>query len=350
MRIGIVGLPASGKSTIYHALTGARAAPGGHAKREAANIAVVRVPDGRLDRLTPMFNPKKTVYATVEFADIAGLTGRAGGESAGFSPALLASARQVDALALVLSGYLPGSDPSGDLEELELELQLADLSVILKRLERLDADVRKAPSEERKRLEAERDLLGRLRDGLEDGQPIRAQQVEPDDAKLLRGYGFLSGKPAFALLNVAEDQLGAVTEDVGLPIPGVRICGTVESEIAELDEEDRQEFLAGLGIEEPGINRVIRLAYGAAGLHSFFTVGPDEVRAWTIPQGATAVEAAAVIHTDLARGLIRAEVVAYEDLLRAGGLQESRKLGLLRLEGKTYMVKDGEICHFLSNV
>ena len=348
MRIGIIGLPSSGKSTVFHALTGARAPAA--SRRDEPHVAVVKVPDERIDRLVPTFNPRRTVYATVEFADIAGLQRRADRSGVGFTPTLIAAARQVDALAIVLGAYLPDSDPVADLEEVELELNFADLSVIEKRLERLEADIKKGPTAVRAQMEAERDLLHRLKQALEAGTPIRSVEISREEEKLLRGYGFLSAKPAFAILNVSEEAVHDEPADLPLDLPFIRVSGAIESEIAELDSDDRQAFLADLGLTEPGIDRVIRLAYRSIGLISFFTVGPDEVRAWTVPEGTTAVDAAAVIHTDLARGFIRAEVVPFEDLLRAGGLTEARRLGVLRLEGKTYVVKDADICHFLSNV
>ncbi len=349
MRIGIVGLPASGKSTVFQALTGARA-DSGYGRREQANVAVVRVPDERIDRLVPMFNPKKTVYATVEFADIGGLQGSTDGAPRGFSPTLLAAARQVDALAIVLGAYSEDSEPKSDLEEIELELNFADLSVIEKRIERLASDIKKSPTAGRAAIQAESDLLQRLRDALEQGTPVRDVEITPDEEKLIRGYGFLSAKPAFVILNVSEDAVQEPESGPNLDLPSVRISGTIEAEIAELDAEDARAFLADLGIEEQGINRVIRVAYATTRLISFFTVGPDEVRAWPIREGSTALEAAGEIHTDIARGLIRAEVISYEDLIRCGGMVEARRAGLLRLEAKTYIVKDADICHFLSNV
>lgn len=342
-------MPASGKSTIFRALTGAAPPDSSYGRRES-NVSVVRVPDGRIDRLVPMFSPKKTVYATVEFAEIGGLQGQTDGAPRGFSPALLAAARQVDALAIVLGAFSAGAPPESQLEEIELELQFADLSIIEKRLERLAADIKKSSAPARAGFEAESRLLQRLREGLDEGTPIRQVALTPDEEKLLRGYGFLSAKPAFVILNVSEDALGQAEPDTNLALPTVRISGTIEAEIAELEPEDARTFLADLGIEEPGIDRVIRVAYATTRLISFFTVGPDEVRAWPIRDGSTALEAAGEIHTDIARGLIRAEVVAYEDLIRCGGMVEARRAGLLRLESKTYIVQDADICHFLSNV
>lgn len=349
MRIGIIGLPQSGKTTIYTALTGARADAGSGGRRGEPNLAVVRVPDARLDALVPMFKPKKTVYATVEFTDIGGLKGAAGGEREGFSPALLAAARQVDSLCVVLGAFLPGADPKADLEEVELELGFADLSVIEKRIERLAGDIKKSPTAGRPALEAEQSLLSRLKAALDEGTPIRDLGLSEEEQKPLRGYGFLSQKPLFAILNVSEEQQ-AEGAGADLGVPCIALAGAIEAEIAELEPEDRAAFLEDLGIAEPGINRVIRLAYTSTHLISFLTVGPDEVRAWPIPDGSTALDAAGTIHTDIARGLIRAEVISYDDLMRAGGMVEAKKLGLLRLESKTYRVHDGDICNFLSNV
>ncbi len=350
MQIGIIGLPSSGKSTVFNALTGAKIPTSSFGRRDEPNLAVVRVPDSRVDQLVPLFNPRKTVYATVEFVDIGGLKGTGSGGGAGFSPAFLAAARQLDAFAMVLDAFSPAASPSADLEELELELNLADLSVIEKRLERLDADVKKGPVAARPQLEKERELLARLAEALHGGKPIRALEIAAEDERVLRGFGFLTAKHAFVILNMSDDALraGEPLPELGLPL--VPVAGAIEAEIAELDPEDAVAFLTDLGVSEPGIDRVIRLAYETAKLRSFFTVGPDEVRAWTITAGATAVEAAAVIHTDLARGFIRAEVISYEDMLRTWSLAEARRQGVLRLEGKTYVVQDGEICHFLSNV
>lgn len=347
MQIGIIGLPASGKSTVFHALTGARATDS-YSRREQPNVAVVRVPDERIDRLVPMFNPKKTVYATVEFADIGGLQRSIEGRQ-GFSTGMLASARQVDALAVVLDLFSPESNPQADLEEIELELNFADLAIIERRLERLASDITKSSTAARAAFEKEHALLGRLKTALEQGTPARQIEIDTEEEKLLRGYGFLTAKPVLLILNLGEDSsIDPTTVDLGLP--AVPIRGVIESEIAELDPDDARAFLDDLGIAEPGVHRMIRVAYSVSKLISFFTVGADEVRAWTIPDGSTALEAAGEIHSDIARGLIRAEVVAYDDLVRVGGMTEARKAGVLRLESKTYKVKDGEICHFLSNV
>lgn len=346
MRIGLIGLPQSGKSTVFQALTGVKAA-GQFGGRDQADVAVVKVPDQRIDALVPLFNPKKTIYATAEFVDIAGLQGSTSEPKEGFSPSMLAEARQVDTLALVIGAFLPGSDPRRDLEEVELELNFSDLAVIERRLERLEADIKKSPVAARATFETERDLLRTLKDALDSGTPIRDVAISRDDERSLRGYGFLTAKPLFIILNVGENPS---LVDTSLPVSYVLISGEIEAEIAELEPEDAREFLEDLGMSEPGINRVIRHAYESSRMISFFTVGPDEVRAWTIPDGATAVEAAGVIHTDLARGFIRAEVIAYDHLIECGSLAEARRRGLLRLEGKSYTVGDGDICHFLSNV
>jgi len=349
LQIGIIGLPAAGKSTVFNALTGAKAPTGGYSGRDQPSVAVVSVPDERIDMLVPLFSPKKTIYAAVEFVDIAGVgTGAEAGQ--GFSPSLLAAARHVDAFAFVLGAFDRPERVRDDLEEIELELNYADQAVIERRLDRLAADLKKSPTSGRPAIEAERTLMGRLNTALQDGAPVRDLQLEPDERKVLRGFGFLTEKPTFVILNVSEDVLAAGEPAADLGLPMVAISGEIEAEIAELEPEDAKAFLADLNVVEQGINRVIREAYRTARLISFFTVGPDEVRAWTITEGATALEAADVIHTDIARGLIRAEVVAYDDMLRVGTMAEARRQGVLRLESKAYVVKDGEICHFLSNV
>ena len=350
MQIGLIGLPGSGKTTIFQALTGVRSSISTSSKREAANLAVVSVPDERVDKLSEIFRPKRTIYSSVEFTDVAGLQGVDTARSKGFSSTFLAAARNVDVLGIVVGKFLPGSDPQAELEEIELELNLADLSVIQKRLERLNSEISKTPAARRVELEKERELLQRLEQALTNDKPIRELEISADEEKMLRGYGFLTAKPAFVILNVAETEASKQDLALHLNLPTVQVSGIIEAEIAELPPDDAKAFLEDLGLREPGINRVIKTAYDTANLISFFTVGEDEVRSWTVKSGATAVEAAGVIHSDFARGFIRAEVVHYDDFIRVGSLAEARRQGLLRLEGKNYIVKDGDICHFLANV
>jgi GTP-binding protein YchF len=250
-------------------------------------------------------------------------------------------------------------DPLRDIETMNLELSFSDLGLIEKRLVRLEAGIPKLRGAEREMNEREFAVLKQLHTALEEGTPIREVELQPEDEKLLRGFGFLSAKPLLILLNLSDDLLGERSQaliaeaEERFGRPGVMIdavAGKIEAEIALLDEDDARMFLDDLGISESGRSRVIQRSYELLGLISFFTVGPDECRAWTIAAGTPAVEAAGVIHSDIQRGFIRAEVVSYDDLIETGGLPESRKAGKLRLEGKTYIVQDGDIAHFLFNV
>ncbi|MBX6341503.1 MAG: redox-regulated ATPase YchF [Thermomicrobiaceae bacterium] len=366
LQLVIIGLPQSGKTTVFNALTQAEAATGVFSTgEEEPNLATVKVPDERLEVLTRMFNPRRTVYADVQYYDVAGLA--KGIHEHGMSGRLLGYLSQGAALVHVVRAFedpaVPhpeGSvDPLRDIETINLELTFSDLGVIEKRLQRIRATIPKLRGAEREANEREAAVLERLRDALEAGTPIREVPLDPDEEKLLRGFGFLTAKPLLILINVSEDQLGPTADDLVRQArerfgrPGVAVdalAGKIEAEIARLDEEDARLFLADLGIAESSRSRVIRLSYDLLGLISFFTVGPDECRAWTIRRGATAVEAAGEIHSDIQRGFIRAEVIAYDDLVAAGGMAEARRLGKLRLEGKQYVMQDGDIAHFLFNV
>jgi GTP-binding protein YchF len=366
LQLVIIGLPQSGKTTVFNALTQAEAATGVFSSGEdEPNLATVKVPDERLDILTRMFNPRRTVPADVQYYDVAGLAKGIGAQ--GMSGRVLGYLSQGAALVQVVRSFddpaaphPEGSvDPLRDIETMNLELAFSDLGVIEKRLQRLQAAIPKLRGVERETNEREAAALTRLRDALEAGTPIREVDLDPEDERLLRGFGFLTQKPMLVLLNVSDDQLGEPTERLLVEArekferPGIKIealAGKIEAEIARLEPEDAELFLADLGISETSRDRVIRQSYQLLGLISFFTVGPDECRAWTIRRGATAVEAAGEIHSDIQRGFIRAEVVSYDDLIETGGLPEARKVGKLRLEGKGYVVQDGDIAHFLFNV
>ena len=366
LQLVIIGLPQSGKTTVFNALTQAEAATGVFSTaEEEPNLATVKVPDPRLDRLTAMFKPRRTVPADVQYYDVAGLA--KGIHEQGMSGRLLGYMSQGAALVHVVRAFedpaVPhpeGSvDPLRDIETINLELTFSDLGLIEKRLPRLEAAIPKLRGTEREANERERAVLLRLREALEAGVPIREVERDPEEEKILRGFGFLTAKPLLILLNVGEAQLGEPAERLlgaareRFSRPGVLIdalAGKIEAEIARLDEEDARLFLADLGLEQTGRERIIRLSYELLGLISFFTVGEDECRAWTIRRGTPAVEAAGEIHSDIQRGFIRAEVVAYDDLIEAGGLAEARKAGKLRLEGKNYIIQDGDIAHFLFNV
>jgi GTP-binding protein YchF len=353
LKIGIVGLAQVGKTTLFEILTRAHAAGQGGGKAEA-RVGVVRVPDARLDRLAEMYHPQKTIHATVEYLDTPGsiidLT-RAGVQSQ--------SLRELNALAHVVRAFEDpviaaegAANPARDIENVELELILSDLAVVEKRLERLEKDVKK---QKNAALEKELQVLNVCKSSLEKQIPLRDAALTAEDERVIRGFTFLSLKPMLYVLNLGEKDAGRAgaaeqfAQQAGLkqrPHTAVAaICGKVEAELAELNEAEAAEFLASYGLTESAIFRLIRASYQLLGLISFFTVGEDECRAWTIRAGTSALEAAGEIHTDLQRGFIRAEVVKYDDLLAAGGLPEARARAQLRLEGKDYIVHDGEIVH-----
>lgn len=364
----IIGLPSSGKTTVFNVLTRAQAETGAYSSApDEPNLATVKVPDARLDRLTEMFQPQRRVPADVQYLDVAGVA--KGIAEKGMSGALLGHLSQADALVLVARAFEDPNvphveesvDPARDIDTLNLELLFSDLAAVQKRLERIGNQIQKVTSREREALERERSLMERLNHTLNADTPIRdiLAEIDPEDRKMLRGFGFLTAKPLLILLNLGEDQLGPIGQSLVAEIearfarPGVAVdalAGQIEMEIGRLDPADAEAFMADLGIEESGLDRVIRRSFALLGLMPFFTVGPDECRAWTIRSGATAVEAAGEIHSDIQRGFIRAEVVGYDDLVAAGGLPEARKLGKLRREGKEYVVQDGDVINFLFNV
>ena len=357
LRAGLIGFPSSGRTTLFQLMTSAREAPRGAAKAEA-NVGVSRVPDERLDRLTAMFNPRKRVPATVEFADVATAAGTKAGAQALLD---VAPFRNADALLHVVRMFRDPSvphpagsvDPARDVRTMEDEVILADLGVVERRLERLERDLKKAPSADLKKEQA---VLVRCRAALEEGRPLRALQLDADDAKRLRGFQFLSAKPLLLVLNLDEADLAQADHAVrlagleafmqGAATRAVPVCAKIELEIAQLDEADAASFMADLGLRESGLDRVIRASYELLGYMSFFTVGEDECRAWSIPHGTHAVIAAGEIHSDISRGFIRAEVVRYDDLVTRGSLAACREHGELRLEGKEYVVQDGDVINF----
>lgn len=350
MRLGIIGLPQSGKTTLFNALTRATQ-PTGVAGKIEVHTAVVDVPDPRVDVLSRMFNPKKTIYAKVTYADIAGLDGSA--SKSGISGTLLNQLTQMDGFIHVIRSFedeaVPhpqGSvDPARDLAAMDAEFVLNDLIAVERKLERLAEERKKGGGRDRTTIEREIVLFERLQAALNEETPLRDVEISLDEEKTLSGFGFLSRKPVLVVLNLAEGQTAPE-----IPYPHQRsqvvaLQGKLEMDIAQLPPDDAAMFMAEYGIEEPSLNRMIRLSYDLLGLQSFFTVGPDEVRAWTVRRGATAPEAAGEIHTDLQKGFIRAEVVTYDDLVSLGGMAEARAKGRLRLEGKEYIVQEGEIVH-----
>lgn len=364
MEIGIMGLASAGKTTVFNALARARvevatfAAPGGEPHR-----AVVHVPDARLDRLAALFKPKKVTPAEVRYVDVAGSLQSDGNTAQ--AAQIVGQLRNADALLLVVRAFAndrvphpSGSvDPLRDLRLLNEELLLADLTVVEKRLERLDKELRFTSKVSPSESVRERDLLVKIKEALDTGRPIRDLGLSEADLKLLRSYAFLTAKPWLVLFNTGDSAEGSQTflDQARSMLPYAdtavtALAGRLEMELAELEPAEAEEFKTALGIEELGLNRVIQISYRLLRLISFLTVGPDECRAWTIREGSTAVEAAGVIHSDLARGFIRAEVIEWEHLVTAGGWNEAKRQGIVRSEGKTYVVKDGDVLNILFSV
>lgn len=361
MQMGIFGLPSSGQTTIFNALTRGHAQTGAaSAGQREANLATVAVPDGRVDRLSALFKPRKTVYAQVQYLDVAGSVPGAAVEGTTFNRQVFSKLSQADALLAIIRAFpsedvfhpLGSVDPARDLRVLEDELLLWDLTMVEKRRERLKGELAKTslPKTERDVKVAEDHALARIQTALEAEQLVRSVDLTAEEEKQLRSFQFLSAKPLLVVVNLGEGQTLPKLSPRGPKTEVLGLYGEIEAEIAQLEGDDMALFLQEYGIEEPGLNRVIRASYQLLGVHSFFTVGEDEVRAWTVPVGANAVEAAGAIHSDLARGFIRAEVVHYDDLLAAGSLAAARTKGTLRLEGKEYIVKDGDIVHIRFNV
>ena len=360
MKLAIIGLPNCGKTTVFNALTRGTAETAIFSSgRIEPNLASVKVPDPRLEVLAGIYEPRKTTAAEVQYVDVNGLR-TAEDRNEGFSPELLGLMGTADALVLVVRAFeddqVPHTqdsiDPQCDLSLLELELIFSDLAIIERRLERLEKDVRRLSGQERSLCQADLNLLTRLRGVLEQEQPISNISLSVQEEKRLRGYSFLSMKPVLVVLNIGEDQ-----EPDSIPIQSnhtrssiVPLSAKVEAELAQLDDSDAREFMKGFNIQEPARDRVISSSYALLGLISFLTVGEDEVRAWTIREGTPAAEAGGVIHSDIQRGFIRAEVIPCQDLVRTGGMVAAKKQGLVRLEGKDYILQDGEVSHFLFNI
>jgi hypothetical protein len=353
VKIGLFGFPGVGRTTLFNALTGAEAATA--ASRREAHVGIARVPDPRLDRLSQMFRPKKTTHATVDFVDLVGF--RRDDAAASFEVEAL---RTADALAHVLrafQGAIPHSegalDPARDAATMETELILVDHAVLERRHERLAALMRKKGS--RAEEAAELGLLARCLEHLAGDRPLRSLAMTAEEEKLLRGYGLVSARPLLLVVNVGEDRIDAVADPVaafGLADlaarPKVAVCAVsakIEMEIARLPAADAAAFLQDLGLVAPAAHRILRTAYALLDLESFFTVGDQECRAWTVRRGTPAHQAAGIVHSDMERGFIRAEVVTYDDLVACGSLQKARERGLLRVEGRDYAVRDGEIVH-----
>lgn len=352
MKLGIIGLPQSGKTTIFNALTRGHAPTTASAGRFEVHTAVVDVPDPRLDRLSEMFKPKKTIYARVTYADIAGL--ETGAAKSGISGQLLNQLTQMDGFLLVVRGFLNDNvphtmgsiDPVRDADVMLSELLLNDLISVERKLERLVEERRKGGTDKTEN-ERQTILFQRLNAALSENTPLRKVDVSAEEAKILSSFGLLTRKPVLVVFNLGEGQSALEME---LDLPTAALQGKLEMEIAQLPPEDAEVFMREYDIEELSLNKMIRLSYDLLQVQSFFTVGEDEVRAWETHRGATAQDAAGEVHTDLQRGFVRAEVVAYEDLISLGGMNEAKAKGKLRLEGKDYPVKDGDIVHIRSSL
>ncbi len=359
--IGIIGLAKSGKTTIFNALTRGQAS----IESTAPHIGTAKVPDPRLDMLAGLFHPKRLVSAEVRYLDI-GASVKGLAKDLGISGQLLNQLSQVDAIISIVRAFtddriphVEGSlDVERDIATANLELTFSDLAIIEKRLERVDTSLKGARAPERQALLQEQELLTEIRAALEKEVPIREQALGPDEARAIANYQFLSAKPLLIVVNIGEDQLpqsASLEAELNSRYrrPKCRVitlCGELEMELAQLENSDAEGFRAEMGIEESGPARTIKASYELLGLITFFTTVSDEVKAWPIPDGTSALKAAGKIHSDMERGFIRAEVTSYDDLTACGSLPEARKKGLLRLEGKNYPVRDGDVITFLFNV
>ncbi len=356
MKTGIIGLPQVGKTSLFRILTKASISGAAYANPREAHIGVAKVPDERLDRMAAIYNPKKLTHASIEYVDVGAI-----GQDALKESSYIGHLRNVDALAHVVRAFEDPSiphvgpvDPLRDIKNVEFDLMVSDLGQIEKRLERLEKDLKKMRSPE---LEKEFDLLKRAQTHLETEKPLREMEMTREDKKRLRGFMFLSEKPILYVLNVNEStHLGKDLEEAvakykltevasRLNAGATAICGKVEAELAEMSDADAAEFLSSYGLTESGLTRLVRTTYALLGLISFFTIGEDECRAWTIPVNTRAVEAAGAIHSDLEKHFIRAETIGWDQLLDAGSEAAARARGTLRLEGKEYIVKDGDVLH-----
>jgi hypothetical protein len=366
MQLAIVGLARSGKTTVFNALSGGHAPTGTYTGEAEIHIGTFKVPDECLEKLGALFRPKKLTHADVQYVDCpGGLAWRGAGRGGGPSPQVQTALDRSDALVHVVRAFRNESvphpegsvDPYRDIEALNLEMVFADLGVVERRIERLDATVRSARAAEREAGEHEMALLRRVKEGLEAEKPLHIQSLTEDEMRSLLHYNFLTVKPVLIILNIDEEDVAkaAETEEelrrrVGPHTAVAAICGSLEMEMVDLSAEEAAEFRAGLGLSEPPAGRISRLCFDLLGLISFFTVGEDECRAWAISKDTPALKAAGKVHSDMERGFIRAEVMRWDELLELGSLAEARKRGLLRGEGKTYEVQDGDIFHILFNV
>ena len=364
MDVAIVGLPASGKTTVFNAVTGGEAQVGTYGSGGKANVGVAKVLDPRLELLQSVFGPKRTVPAEVTYVDLPAPPDGSG-STLGMSGENLNYLQRADALMVVVRAFEDRSvphvadivDPVHDLETMRSELALVDLGILDRRLSRLADGFKGAKAPERDALEREQALLTRLKEALEGGSPIGDQALSRDEARLLAGFQLLTAKPLMVVANVGEGQLSEaepveaeLSHAAGLQVPAASLCGSLEMELAQMAPEEESEFRDSLELGESGLHRMVRLSHQAMDLITFFTGNDNEVRAWPVPSGTTALEAAGKVHSDFARGFIRAEVVAYGDLEECGSLAEARRRGLLRQEGKGYAVSDGDVVNILFSV
>jgi GTP-binding protein YchF len=369
MKVGIVGLPQVGKTTIFRLLTQGRVDTSSWGGSREAHIGVAPVPDSRLDRLSEVVKPKKVVYATVEYVDLPGISrgeGKAALEGqAGDMTTYLNSLKNIDVLLQVVRAFEDPSlphvegtvDPLRDIGLFELEMMFSDLAIVEKRLERLAKDLKKMKSAE---LELENEVLRRFKTALENEQPLRELELTAEEEKRIRGFTFLSAKPLLLVINVGDQdasKVDHVVEEFGMQkqasmrnVGITAVCGKIESEIAALPAEDAQMFMDDLGFSGRALDRIIQKSYALLGVFSFYTAGEPEARAWTIPFNTTAAQAAGVIHTDIEKGFIKAEVVSFEDMVALGSFQAAKSKGVLRLEGKEYRVQEGDVILFRFNL
>ncbi len=356
MRLGIIGLPQSGKTTVFNALTRGNQPTTMSGGRIEVHTGVVDVPDPRVDRLSEMFHPERTIYAKVTYADIAGLEGAS--SKSGISGTLLNQLSQMDGFVHVVRCFENASvphpagsvDPRRDIAAMDAELLLNDLIAVERKMERLVEERKKGGGRDKVVIERDIALFERLHQALSAEKPLRDIDISPEEEKALSGFGFLTRKPVLVLLNLSEGQSPPRIDYPHVHSAVVDLQGKLEMDLVQLSPDEAQVFMEEYGIQELGLQWVIGRSYELLGQQSFFTVGEDEVRAWTVRVGAPAVEAAGAIHTDLQKGFIRAEVVSYKDLTGLGGMAECRAKGKLHLEGKEYIVQDGDIVHVRFNI
>ena len=362
MKVGIVGFPFVGKTTVFNALTSASAKTGEFSLGvKEANRGVVKVPDERLYKLAPLYDPKKVSPAEVEYIDVAGMVKET--KEKGSEAEFYHSLREVDELAHVVRLFkddnvmhVSGSiDPPRDIKSLDLDLMVIDLDIIEKRLKRLEKTVASSKDEEDRR---ELQVLHRFKEALDQEVPLREVELSAEEGRLVRGYGFLSQKPLLLILNLDEEQIktkddleGELSEFQGRKkIQVCSVCGKLEMELSQLEDEDRKVFMDDLGLKESAVNRVIKSSYKLLDLISFFTANENEVRAWTISSGTRAIKAAGTVHSDMERGFIKAEVIGFDQLSELGSVHKAKEKGTLKLEGKEYVVQDGDVIFFRFNV